>query len=163
MPEKSLATAQIRTLLAEQPQRIAAATAALKPAQLPSTPTSEEWSLNDILAHLRACSDVWGGCMIAILAQDHPTLRAINPRTWMVKTDYRAQKFDSSLRAYMAQRAALLTILEPLKPKDWARAATVTGAGKPLERTVWSYAQWLATHERSHVKQIERITKTMHK
>jgi hypothetical protein len=33
----------------------------------------------------------------------------------------------------------------------------VTGAGKPLERTVLFYAQWLARHERPHVKQIERI------
>jgi hypothetical protein len=34
--------------------------------------------------------------------------------------------------------------------------ATVTGAGRTLERTVLFYAQWLASHERPHVKQIER-------
>ena len=35
------------------------------------------------------------------------------------------------------------------------------GAGKVLERTVLFYAQWLAEHERPHVKQIERIVNTM--
>jgi hypothetical protein len=35
--------------------------------------------------------------------------------------------------------------------------ATVTGAGKPRERTVHTYGQWLANHERSHFRQIERI------
>lgn len=35
------------------------------------------------------------------------------------------------------------------------------GAGKPLVRTVLSYAQWLARHERPHVKQIEHIVNTM--
>jgi hypothetical protein len=57
--------------------------------------------------------------------------------------------------------AELLAILEPLAPVGWARAATVTGAGKPLERTVRFYAEWLAVHERPHVKQIERIVNTM--
>jgi hypothetical protein len=33
----------------------------------------------------------------------------------------------------------------------------VTGAGKTLERSVLFYADWLAVHERPHVKQIERI------
>jgi hypothetical protein len=61
------------------------------------------------------------------------------------------------------QRAGLLTILKPLPPEDWSRVATVTGAGKPLVRTVLSYAQWLARHERPHVKQIERIVFTMQK
>jgi hypothetical protein len=48
-------------------------------------------------------------------------------------------------------------LLEPLPHEAWSRAATVTGAGKVLERTVLFYGQWLARHERTHVKQIERI------
>jgi len=50
-----------------------------------------------------------------------------------------------------------------LPPEGWSRAATVTGAGKVLERTVLFYAQWLARHERQHVKQVERIVNTMHR
>jgi len=47
--------------------------------------------------------------------------------------------------------------LKPLPVEAWSRTATVTGAGKPRERTVYTYAQWLANHERTHIKQIERI------
>ena len=61
------------------------------------------------------------------------------------------------MHAFATQRTNLLAILEPLAPEDWSRVATVTGAGKVLERTVLFYAQWLAVHERPHVKQIERI------
>jgi len=32
----------------------------------------------------------------------------------------------------------------------------VVGAGKPLERNVLFYAQWVAEHERPHLKQIQR-------
>ncbi len=148
---------QVLSLLAKTPPRLEALTAGLAPAQLQTAPSDDEWSANDVLAHLRASADVWGGCIAAILAEEHPTLRAVNPRTWIHQTDYRELEFRPSLRAFAAQRAELLAVLEPLPPAGWSRAATVTGAGKTLERTVLFYARWLAEHERPHVKQIERI------
>ena len=148
-------------MLAATPPRIAALTAGLAPAQLQAAPAPGEWSVNEVLAHLRSCADMWGDCIATMLAQDHPTLRAINPRTWINKTDYREQAFQPSLRAFTAQRTKLLAVLEPLAPEGWACSATMTGAGKPLERTVGFYAEWLAGHERPHVKQIERIVNTL--
>jgi len=153
---------QVLTLLAETPPRIATLTAGLARAQLHTSPSQGEWSTNDVLAHLRACADMWGNCIVAIITQDKPTLRAVNPRTWIKKTDYLEQEFQPSLRAFAKQRTDLLTVLEPLAPEGWSRTATVTGAGKPLERTVLFYARWLAGHERPHLKQIKRIVNTMH-
>lgn len=161
MPNKSLSIEQVLTLLAATPPRIAALTAGLAPAQFHTAPSRDEWSVNDVLAHLRACADMWGNCMVAMIAQDAPTLRAINPRTWIKQTDYLEQKFQPSLRAFTKQRTALLAILKPLPQKGWLRKATVTGAGAPLERTVLYYGQWLARHERPHLKQIQRIVNTM--
>src|SRR5205814_6146690 len=103
-----------------------------------------------------ACADVWGNCIVAMIAEDTTTLRAVNPRTWIKKTDYLELEFRPSLRSFAMQRADLLAVLEPLPPEGWSRAATVTGAGKVLERTVLSYAQWLARHEQPHIKQIGR-------
>ncbi len=163
MPSRSLTIEQVLTLLAETPPRIAALTAGLAPAQLHTRPNHDEWSANDVLAHLRACADVWGNCIMAMIAQDTPTLRAVNPLTWIKKTDYLEREFRPSLRSFATQRADLLAVLEPLPPEGWSRAATVTGAGKVLERTVLVYAQWLARHERQHVKQVERIVNTMHR
>jgi DinB superfamily len=162
MPNQSLTIEQVLTLLPQAPQRITAMTVGLANAQLHTPPGEGEWSANDVLAHLRACADVWGGCITTILAEDTPTLRALNPRTWIDKTDYLEQPFQPSLRAYSAQRNKLLRVLKPLPRCDWSRKATVTGAGKPLERTALLYAKWLVVHERPHIKQIERIVKTMH-
>jgi len=157
VPSSSLTIEQVLTLLVGTPPRLEAITAGLTAAQLHTAPNEDEWSANDVLAHLRACADVWGGCIAAMIAEDMPTLRAVNPRTWIKQTDYRDQEFLPSLRAFAVQRAELLTVLEPLPPEGWSRAATVTGAGKALERTVLFYARWLAGHERPHVKQIARI------
>jgi hypothetical protein len=91
------------------------------------------------------------------LKEDTPTIRAINPRSWIKKTNYLELEFGTSLQAFASQRAELLAVLEPLPPQSWARTAIVTGVGKVLERTVLFYAQWLARHERPHLKQIEQL------
>jgi uncharacterized damage-inducible protein DinB len=149
------------TILAATPSRIADLTEGLPPAQLLTPPKPGEWSARDVLAHLRACADMWGKCIAAILSEDHPTMKAVNPTSWIKQTNYREQEFQASLEAFTAQRAELLAVLKPLPPEAWSRMATVTGAGKPRERSVHTYAQWLANHERSHIKQIERIVNTL--
>jgi len=81
VPSRSLTIEQILTLLPETPARIAALTAGLAPARLHTTPNHDGWSANDVLAHLRACADVWGNCILAMIAEDTPTPRAVNPRS----------------------------------------------------------------------------------
>jgi len=121
------------------------------------------WSANDVLAHLRACGDVWGNNIMVMIAEDTPMLRGVNPRAWIKKTNYRELEFRPSFRSYATQRADLLAVLEPLPPEGWSRTATVTGmiVGQVFERTVLYYAEWMARHERPHVKQIERIVNTI--
>ncbi len=143
-------------ILPATPGRIEAITAGAGAEQLRARPAADEWSANEILAHLRACADVWGGCIARILDEDHPTIRAINPRAWIESTDYVDQDFRRSLAAFTAQREDLLAMLEPRLPDAWSRGATVTGAGAPLELTVHDYAERMARHERPHVKQIQR-------
>jgi hypothetical protein len=162
MTNRCLPVQQVVKLLTETPTQIAALTDGLPGDQLRATPNDGGWSANEVLAHLRSCADVWGNCIVAILVRDRPTLHAVNPTTWINKTTYRELDFRTSFAAFVTQRADLLAVLEPLAPQSWRRAALVTGAGKPLERTVHSYAQWLATHERTHVKQIKRIADGLH-
>ncbi len=148
-------------MLAAAPARLADLSAGLPPAQLLAPPEPGEWSARDVLAHLRACGDMWGKYIAVILSQDRPVIKAVNPTTWIKQTDYREQDFQPSLQAYSAQRAELLVVLKGLAPEAWARTATVTGAGRPRERSVYTYAQWLANHEQSHNKQMERIVNTI--
>jgi hypothetical protein len=156
LSERILPIEEIVTLLTEGPSRIAALTAELEPALLHTRPTPDEWSANEVLAHLRSCADVWGGYIATIIAEDNPTIRAVSPRTWIKSTDYPEQAFHASLHAFTVQRSDLLAVLESLAPEAWSRTATVTGAGKPYVKSLHSYAQWMATHERPHLKQIER-------
>src|SRR5262245_20750085 len=148
MSKTRLTIEQVLELLVNNALCIAKLTTDLTPAQLHSALNHGEKSVNDVLAHLRSCADMWGKAIGTIITQDKPTIKAVNPRTWIEQTDYPKQKFQSAFRAFSKQRSDLLTVLEKLPQKSWSRSATVTGAGKPLERTVFFYAHWLATHER---------------
>ena len=157
MYDRPLTIDQVLTQLQDQPEAIAALTAGLPRARLHSPPSRGEWSVNDVLAHLRSCADMWGKYIALIIAEDHPTYRAMNPTTWIKSTNYPELEFAPSLRAFTKQRAELLALLRPLPEAAWSRSATVTGAGRPRERTALEYARWLANHEQSHVKHVARI------
>ena len=148
---------RILATLEETPERLTALTASLTLARLHARRGKDQWSANDVLGHLRACADVWGGCIVRIIAEDRPTLWAVNPRSWIDETYYLVLDFLPSLHSFAKQRAELLALLKPLPSKAWSRTAAVTGAGAVLQRTVLFYAEWLARHERTHVKQVERI------
>lgn len=156
MARKLLANNEVLELLTAAPARITSLAAGLDAQQLGAAPGGG-WSPNEVLAHLRSCADVWGKCIMEIVTQDEPTIRAVNPRTWASSTDYPQQDFFRSLAAFTKQRSELLAVLRPLPPGGWLRKATVVGAGAPLVRTVYSYAAWMAEHERPHIKQIGRI------
>jgi hypothetical protein len=131
VPEKLLTVDEVLALLAHAPTAIAGATLDLEPARLRSNPADGEWSANEVLGHLRSCADVWGGCIAMILAQNQAKLRAINPRTWIKRTNYLQLDFHASFDAYARQRSELLTVLHALTEEEWSLSVTVTGAARP--------------------------------
>ncbi len=149
---------ELISMLASAPSHIAELIEDLTLPELLTPPEPDAWSLRDIIAHLRSCSDMWGKYILLILSEDHPTFKAVNPTTWIKQTNYQDLPFEPSFHAYSTQRTELIGVLTPLAPEDWERSATVTGAGRPRERTVYTYAQWLANHEKSHFKQIKKTS-----
>jgi hypothetical protein len=120
--------------------------------------TAYGWSVNDQLAHLRACHDVLGANMLRIVREDHPAWKGMSPRTWQKQTDYFEWKFGPAFEAFRAQRAELVEVIEPLPPEAWERTATVTVPPKQVfEYSTRYYGDWMAAHELGHLKHIGRI------
>jgi len=143
-------------VLESTPRRIVSVTLVLSDKDLTWKPSPDSWSVNDVIAHLRACADVWGDSILKILKEDNPTFRYVSPRAWIRKTSYANSDFQASLLAFRRQREDLLKILQPLDRDGWLRRATVK-ATKLREETVLSYARRLAGHEAGHCEQIDRI------
>jgi hypothetical protein len=143
------------------PQRLRELTSGVPPELLRTAPGPDEWSANDVLAHLRACSDRWGEAATRIVEEDHPQIRGTEPRIWITKTNYLDLELAPSLRAFVRQRKVLLGVLESLRPPDWQRTGTLVGAGKHVDLTAHTYVERLARHERPHLKQIARTLEVL--
>ncbi len=144
-------------LLRESPLRIQSLAAGRTDQQLARKPDADTWSASEVLAHLRACADVWGRNIATILTQDQPTFRHVSPRSWIRKTNYSDLNFGESFAAFTAQRKELLRVLRALSDADWNRSATVRMPTGSRTQTVLSYAQLLANHEAGHWEQIARV------
>ena len=161
MARQLMTMEQILSVLRETPDRLRGLAGDLTEARLHAAPEPGEWSVVEIVAHLRSCADVWGRAIETIAVNDHPTLRAVSPVTWIKSTDYRELAFASSLQAFTKQRDQLLTLLRDLPEQGWSRSATVLGGGSPLELTVHSYANRMARHERGHWRQVAKTVRAL--
>jgi hypothetical protein len=158
MASRDLTVDEIMAILPETPRRIAALTEGMTTVLLRSSPEPGAWSVNDVLAHLRACHDVLGGNVLRILAEERPAWKGMSPRAWIRKTDYPDWEFAPAFEEFKRQRAELLEVLEPLPAGAWSRTATVTGMlGEAHEYSARYYGSWLAAHERAHWKHIGQI------
>ena len=142
-------------LLGETTLRITSITKQFDEARLQAKPDRDEWSANDILAHLRSCADVWGDQIDKMIAKDNQKLPYAHPRQWIKKTNYRELPFNESFQAYKAQRRKLLKMLKELSFEDWERRATIKGR----EHTVFTHVRRMARHEDVHCDEIEAAVK----
>jgi hypothetical protein len=143
------------SLLSNTSRRLMKATQGFDDVRLQYKIDKKAWSVNDNLAHLRSCADVWGGSIEAMLVEDTPTLPYRHPRQWIKKTNYPDLLFYESFQAFRMQRKKLLKILKNLTFEDWSRAAII----KHREHTVFSETRRMALHEDVHCQQIEELLK----
>lgn len=142
--------------LAATPKEIARIARGRSEAALQRPPAPDAWSARDIVAHLRACADVWGGSIGRMIAENRPAIRYVSPRGWIKKTDYLNQSFAASLRAFAQVRRGLIDTLDGLDAAGWSRRATLTGTSQGRDATVVGYAKRIADHEVLHLGQLRR-------
>lgn len=158
MPRGLLSVDEIMAILSSTVPRLTELTSGLTTEQLHTVPEPGSWSVNDVLAHLRACNDVLGGAARRIIAEDHPSWRAMSPRTWQRKSGYHDWEFREAFEAFATGRAELLDVLRTIPDEAWDRTAAVAvPPGHVYERSVHYYGDWLAEHERTHVRSVPAI------
>jgi len=135
------------------PARIAAATEGVSDPVLYRRTTDEPWSVNDVLAHLRAAADVRDRYMRRMATGEHATLAYNSPRSEMRKTRYVDRPFAENLAAFTAQRTSLVEWLDSLPADAWSRGVLI----RNRRETVATFAGYLADHEIGHCEQIEAL------
>jgi hypothetical protein len=148
---------EIVAILAETPGCFAAVAGQLGDNRLHSRPGKKTWSLNDNLAHIRACADVWGETIEQMLVQDEPDLPHVHPRQYMRQQEYHRLEYGPSFSAFRDQRLILLTRLRALASEDWDRGAMIKTKVRNRRHTVFSQARRMALHEQGHCRQIQAL------
>lgn len=143
--------------LREAPARLAAAVRGVPASVLAAPLTPGEWSGVEILAHLRACADLWGANIQAMARHRDRDIRTTDPESWPERQRYLRQTWAGSLRAFARQRAALIDELEGIGRDEWTRTITVLTWGQQYPRNILFYADRLGGHERSHARHLERL------
>jgi hypothetical protein len=147
---------KVLQLLTETPGRITVAANRLSDDDLHWKPDKDSWSANDILAHLRACADVWSETIAAMLQKDEPILEDISPRDKLKEAGYGERSFQELFLSFVDQRRELLRALYDLELADWSRGALI----KERRHTVFSQARRMALHEVTHNEQLEGLANT---
>lgn len=143
-------------LLRDAPIRIAAATDGVDPVRLHERTADEPWSVNDVLAHVRAAADNRERSIDAMATGRHATLDYRSPRSELARTDYLDLPFADNLAAYRTKRAGLVERLGALPIDHWARGSLIRGRPE----TVATYVRDLAEHDTAHCGQIEALVRT---
>jgi hypothetical protein len=139
--------------LREAPTRIVAATEGTPEDRLQCRTADEPWSVNDVLAHIRAAADMRMRFMRRMATGDHVMLSYRSPRSELGRTDYVDRAFAENLAAFSAQRAEFVEWLASLSVEAWGHGALI----RDRPETVMTYAAYLSDHELVHCEQIEAL------
>lgn len=123
--------------------------------RLYSSQSEKTWPFSEVLAHLRACADIWTFSIYAMLTEERPILPDVNERKWAKVKAYSSLPIMLSLQAFTFQREELLRALRVLPQDGWEHSAFI------LDRdyTVFMRAQHMASHEQGHIEQIQELLK----
>lgn len=144
----------VQTLI-DTPQRIRACTRGVDEARLSTAPGPGEWAAAAIMAHLRACAEVWSTSIYAMLSEDQRVLAYIHPRDWIKQRGYAALGFAANFEAFEEDRTELVRVLERLSFEQWSRSARLTG--KANVYTVFGETLRMARHDAEHCHQLEAM------
>lgn len=140
-------------ILSATPERIRQALKGHEETHLHFKAGEKIWSASEILAHLRACADLWTHSIYAMLAENEPVFSDVDERKWAKVTRYAEVPFAESLQAYALQRANLLRVLKALPLEAWERPALIFAR----KHTVFTQTRRMAKHEMEHVEQLEDV------
>jgi FMN phosphatase YigB (HAD superfamily) len=139
-------------ILKSTPASLASLTASIPEALWSQGPAEGEWSITEILCHLR---DVEGEVNIPrvekLLEVSNPFLPGMDTDPWAEDRMYFCQNGPEALHDFVNSRIRLLELLEELKPEDWERKARHAIFGPTNMREIISIQ---TGHDRLHIRQV---------
>ncbi len=136
------------------PTRIARSVQGWSDAQLRAPTAPGEWSVAQILAHLRAGDDIIAYRAYMMMVRENPLLQLYDAERWVEAVGFAALDFHDSLRLFTLRRAELVNMLRRAALEDWKRTGTHEKRGTI---TLFDVVTTLVEHEDEHCLQLEEL------
>lgn len=115
-------------------------------------PAPEEWSITEILCHLRDVDQCVNLPRLEkIMREDNPFLPGIDTDRWADEGKYTAEDGLSALNAFIKARSDLLALMDRFTTTDWQRMTrhAIFGPTSLLE-----LVKFITIHDQNHIRQV---------
>jgi hypothetical protein len=143
---------EIIEALKEMPDAVEAEVAGLPEQTLRFKPSPEEWSIKEVIGHLRDGAEVWHKRLYQVWAQNDPMFVPYDQDAFVRERGYQDADFRGvlvELRSFRLQTVDLLA-----HAVDWTRLGQWPGFGR---RSLKQLAQALVDAENEHLEQIRSL------
>ena len=114
-------------------------------------PAEDEWSLAEILCHLRDVdAEVNLPRVEAILREENAFINGQSTDHWATERQYAQQDPDSAFTSFVANRTRLIELLAGVSSADWQRRARHSYLGPTTLREL---VEFMLDHDRLHIRQ----------
>lgn len=122
-------------------------------------PEAKEWSLTEILCHLRDVDrEVNIPRIEKMAAGDVPFLAGINTDSWIEERNYSAEDGPTALKEFINVRMQFIELLETMPESSWQHPARHAIFGPTNLQELVSF---ITTHDRSHVQQSQAAARAL--
>ncbi len=122
--------------------------------QLRRRPAPNEWSLLELVCHLRDSAEIEGLRVRRMVEEDEPSIEPYDQEALARERNYQGDDPRRALTALRAFWGGLAYQLESLSDQEWERAGTHPEIGTV---TVRSRAERAADHAREHLAQVRAV------
>lgn len=95
----------------------------LNKTQIEFKPNPTEWSIKEVVCHLRDVDRIFRERADKMLDEDEPFLRGFNPDELAEESGYKRQIWEEALAEFQTRRAQNLTFSKQLQPMQWLKRA----------------------------------------
>ncbi len=152
-------SASLLAILRSTPAALTGLLEPLAANSLTTRPAADEWSITEILCHIRDVErEVDHPRIQKILSEDGPFIPAQLPDEWAKTREYNRQDGIAALREFTAARLQTLEMLDGLAPAQWSRKARHAIFGPTALQELVGFN---AEHDRLHIQQVYAVRRTL--
>ena len=122
--------------------------------ELDFSPGPQQWTVRQIVGHLADSEIVTADRLRRVIAEENPTLMAMDEKAWAEKLDYGRRRFSQMVETFRRIRAENFELLNGLAEETFQRPGTHSERGQV---TLLDLLRIYTEHGENHARQIRTV------